>query len=194
MRRNGLSIFLVALVLIAVSAALFIGNVREREHQRLAQAQEHDRIQCASNLRMLGLSMLSYAHEHDGKLPDSLEALFEWDKSLRPEAFLCPRDARGMLDASPERAFPRNISFVYLGNGLSASSEPAKVISLEERQYHADGVNVLYSNGRVEYMDLENAMKIQVPPRYPLPTMPAETTQPSMLPLPEGAGSAGTSR
>lgn len=64
------------------------------------------RVQCASNLRQLGLAIHAYAHDHDGLLPPTTHstggrAEGAWLDVLRPylrnaqDVLICPADPRG---------------------------------------------------------------------------------------------------
>jgi len=154
-----------------------------------------NRIKCLSNLRMIGQVMQLYAHANEGRLPESFQQLFDSGTDLSQEQFLCPQDPRAEKIDTLERRMPPRLSYAYLGKGLKWSLDRPVPIVIEALPYHEDGVNVLYSDGRADFLDLDEAVKIQVPSKYLSPaTQPNEPTPPLTSPFPVGADNAGTSR
>lgn len=131
----------------------------------LSRAREMaDRVKCASNMRQLGQAMLMYANANQNQLPDSLKSLAQFDSTLSPAVFVCPSDSK--KPASPQSlaadlAAGRNVSYVYVGKGLSSSAPPDVVLLYEPLQDHRrEGMNVLFADGHVEFLQRSQAMTI----------------------------------
>jgi prepilin-type processing-associated H-X9-DG protein len=128
----------------------------------LARAREQARQAVSmSNLRQLGLAIIMYADDHDGKLPDNLEQAKDYYKDSKVlESPLKPKDFDGP-------------SYIYIpGHKVSDQSPPrhktrdqspaTKIVIYENPAYLKDEVNVVFLDGHVEKMQKEsflNALK-----------------------------------
>jgi len=93
-----------------------------------------------SNLHSIDMGLRMYANDHEGRFPESLEALVE--KGLVVEDMLhSPRDEQD------------GVSYVYIG-GQSISSDPANVVAYE-RVIGDEGTNVLYVDGHVAWLRID---------------------------------------
>jgi prepilin-type processing-associated H-X9-DG protein len=122
-----------------------------------------------------------YAHENGGRFPDNFEQLL-LTQDITSEVFCCPssNDERvtGETPADVAQALsqPGHLSYVYAGKGLNASAPKDAVIAYENPDSHnKDGMNVLYADGNVEFVQRRHADHIAAeikaghnPPR-PLP-------------------------
>jgi prepilin-type processing-associated H-X9-DG protein len=93
----------------------------------------------ASNLRGIGQGCYIHANDHDGRFPDSLEALIE-EGMITREMLNSPRDKEGA------------VSYVYVA-GQTESTDARNVIAYE-RVMGKEGTNVLFLDGHVEWMKL----------------------------------------
>jgi len=103
-----------------------------------------NRISCASHLKIVGMSLMIYANQYAGKLPDSLADL----KDLKPEDQVCP--SAGKAD------------YVYVGKGHKQTDfKMDDVLVYEPLENHAgQGMNILYGDGHVEWQKSDEAKKL----------------------------------
>jgi hypothetical protein len=95
-------------------------------------------------LTKLGKAVLLYAHDHAGKLPDGIEDVRERFNGMEVERLL-------------EKA-------VYLGQGLSTTSSPTRVIAYDKTLLaEGRGTNVLYLDFRVVFETPERLKELGVP-------------------------------
>lgn len=111
----------------------------------LAQAREQaKRAVSMANLRGLGQACLVYANDHGDKFPDSLQQLV--DDSLAVQKQLhSPRDEDEDEDS---------VSYVYIA-GQTTSADPRNVL-VYERVFCDEGTNVLFLDGHVQWMKVDD--------------------------------------
>ena len=122
-----------------------------------------DRIKCLSNLRQIGQALQMYAAENAGRLPDDFSTLLV-KEDLTSAVFNCPRSndvpAEG---ATPQEQAenlkkPDRCSYRYFGKGLSLPLPDDRILALEPLENHeGEGMNVLYADGRVEWVNASEA-------------------------------------
>ena len=108
----------------------------------LAKAREKARQNVSmTNLKHLGLRLIMYADEHDGKLPDSFEQAKEYYKDTKIlESPLKPKDFTGP-------------SYIYVaGQSLNESSPSTQIVAYENPEYCKDTIITLFLDGHVEKM------------------------------------------
>jgi prepilin-type processing-associated H-X9-DG protein len=94
-----------------------------------------------SHMKQIGLVLMMYADENEGKLPERIEQAHDYyndskilDSPLKPGGFDGP-------------------SYIYVkGHSLGADSAARQVIAYENPQYLRDEINVLFLDGHVERM------------------------------------------
>jgi len=94
-----------------------------------------------TNMKQLGLAVIMYADEHDGKLPDSLEQAKQYYKDskvlespLKPKGFAGP-------------------SYIYVsGQTMNTGSPATQIVAYENPEYCKDTINALFLDGHVERM------------------------------------------
>jgi hypothetical protein len=129
---------------------------REPLFRRTSRA---NRVLCASHLRQIGLACLMYANDHDGRFPDDFKTVL-LNEDITTEVFVCPAtsDERA-IDTTPEataNALEKagHCSYLYFGKGLTDKANAATVLAIEPLQnHHDDGINVLYTDDHVEWLD-----------------------------------------
>jgi prepilin-type processing-associated H-X9-DG protein len=153
----------------------------------LSRTYDHPtRIYCASNMKQIGLGAIMYANTNHGHFPDDLDTLVETE-DLEPRVLMCPMTAQDVPVAPTTRevvAAMRKadlISYIYVGKGLTTDASADTVVAYEKLTDHTDGMNVLFADGHIEYLEATEAKAVlnqtatgKLPIVYPVPT-----TQPS---------------
>ncbi|HEX8342005.1 MAG TPA: hypothetical protein VF624_13955 [Tepidisphaeraceae bacterium] len=137
-----------------------------------------NRIKCASRLRQLSHLLTAYTAAHESQYPPDLQTLAKWTvdsgnpTEVLPNGFTCASaysdDARSIepthqisdLFTSPSR----HVTYVYVGNGLTDDkTRESVVIAYDEFHNHSHaGINVLFADGHIEWIDLgrDSAMNV----------------------------------
>jgi prepilin-type processing-associated H-X9-DG protein len=151
---TGLVLGLVGLALFAAIAPVAIARGRESAN----------RVRCASNLRQIGQAMLMYANENRGAYPPTLGELL-LTQDIVSACFVCPSTSHApaptppLSTTRPNQLQPfdltpgQHLSYVYLGKSMTfRSAGPRVVLVYEPLADHHDGCNVLFGDGRVEFI------------------------------------------
>jgi prepilin-type processing-associated H-X9-DG protein len=126
-----------------------------------------NRAKCSNNLRQIGLALLMYANDHGGQFPDTLNVLLLTDSeyTLTSDIFTCPSSsderATGQTPAEVARnltAEPGHLSYVYVGAGLTTvTATDDRIVAYDNPRNHTDGINVLFGDAHVEFLDRKQA-------------------------------------
>ena len=109
----------------------------------LAKAREKARqVSSMSNLKQIGLGLLMYADDHEGKLPDDLTSF----KPYRIDSKVIESPRKPKEFTGP--------SYIYI-SGQTTSMAPDNIVVYENPAFCRDGVNVLFMDGHVEFMKPE---------------------------------------
>lgn len=123
---------------------------------------------CVQRLEMIGLAIIYYAQEHEGRFPSSLAELASI-KGARPDAFICPAvvpyytPAPAKAQVVSDLASGRNTHHIYLGAGLTSSCDPKMVIAHDNPanwRSHGGGMSVLFASGDVKHLDEKPAKRL----------------------------------
>jgi len=115
----------------------------------LARARQQARYTVSmTNLKHMGLAVVMYADDHDGKLPDSFEQAKEYYKDtkilkspLKPKGFAGP-------------------SYIYVsGHSMKADSPYRQIVAYENPEYCQDDITTLFLDGHVERMKKESFLE-----------------------------------
>jgi prepilin-type processing-associated H-X9-DG protein len=112
---------------------------------------------CANNLHQIGLAMLLYANAHGGEYPDSLTTIAR-ETDLNPVVYVCPLTDAKQPPGPTSRAVAdqltdgHHLSHVYAARGLKSDVSENTVLAFEPLANHGDGMNVLFGDGRVEFV------------------------------------------
>ena len=117
-------------------------------------------VKCRSNLRQIGLAVLMYVHD-GGHWPTSRAELARMATVLdvTPDMFVCPASAHerapGTQPAEWSAAIDddRYFSYVVSPRPLSPPDSVGRVMMYEPLDQHSDGMNLLYDDGHVEWLD-----------------------------------------
>jgi prepilin-type processing-associated H-X9-DG protein len=124
-----------------------------------------DRVKCASNMRQIAQALQLYANDHGGHYPDDLLTLL-LNEDITSAVFVCPSSndlaATGATTRELTEDFkkPFHCSYIYFGNGMSTPIPDDRVILAEPIENHQDGMNILFGDGRVEFVDKDDAAKL----------------------------------
>jgi hypothetical protein len=115
----------------------------------LARARQQARYTVSmTNLKHLGLAVVMYADDHDGKLPDNLDQVKKYygdSKVLRSP--LKPKDFAGP-------------SYIYVsGHSMKADSPARQIVAYENTEYCQDDITTLFLDGHVERMQKERFLQ-----------------------------------
>jgi prepilin-type processing-associated H-X9-DG protein len=128
---------------------------------------------------------MMYAAGNGGRFPDDLDTLME-TQDLAPSVLMCPTTSgdvpiapttREVISAMRKTSL---ISYVYVAKGLNVDASADTVLAYERIGDHGDGMNVLFADGHVEYVEGKEAQVVlkqaelgKSPIRYPMPAQPA---------------------
>lgn len=126
--------------------------------------EQANRIKSASNLRQVGLGMQMYATENQGKFPKDFEELLK-TQDLSPEVLLNPRSdskspARGPDRDAHIKAVVDVGDYVYKGAGKNTTATADIAVAYENPEKLRDGINVLYADGHVEFVPMDQARQM----------------------------------
>jgi prepilin-type processing-associated H-X9-DG protein len=115
------------------------------------------RVVSMSNLREIGVAILLYGNDHHGSYPDSFQTIL-LNEDVSSMVFVSPQRSETPADGSTTQATAANmttgnISYVYLGKGLSQGTvTPKTVVAYEKLLQPNVGTNVLFGDGHVEFV------------------------------------------
>lgn len=132
-----ISELLLVLVIVLIVGAMMTPFIRYSRIKR-------EKIECANNLREIGLAMYIYAREHDGEFPPAVKTLYE-------ERYLADSEIMDCR-ASKKTGTPDAPDYLYTG-GLSVRSPALDYLVRDKADNHPGGKNVLFVNGSVEWKD-----------------------------------------
>ncbi len=115
----------------------------------LARAREQARNAVSmSNLKQLGLAVIMYADDHDGKLPENFEQAKQYYRDSKVlDSPLKPKDFDGP-------------SYIYVsGHTMNAGSPARQIVIYENPEYCQDTINALFLDGHVERMQRDRFME-----------------------------------
>lgn len=116
------------------------------------------RPKCAANLKAIGQALVEYAIDHGGQFPPSLAVVLEFP-DMDSSVFVCPATKDTPATAATtqhiveELSKPGHLSYIYLGATLRASETLPAVLVYEPLGNHGHGLNALYADGTVEFVD-----------------------------------------
>jgi prepilin-type processing-associated H-X9-DG protein len=153
---------LLAIVVLTVGVTLALYCWRLAPDRELAR-----RLLCQSHLRELGQAILLYSNDNCGLHPPTLDVLVSGGY-ITPDMFICPSSGDRVAPGATTqqvvasiRANPRHCSYVqviYIPRSRFNSTLPAEaVIAHEPLTNHDDGLNVLFYDGHIEWLDKAHA-------------------------------------
>lgn len=121
----------------------------------LARARQQARQTISmKNMKQLGLSVIRYADDHQGKLPESFEQAKNFEKTKRYY-----RDS-GILDSPLKPKDFVGPSYIYVsGHSMKAESPARQIVVYENPGYCQDTINALFLDGHVEKMQRDRFLE-----------------------------------
>lgn len=137
---------LVAIAVIALLAGMLL--------PALSQAREKARqINCAGNLKQIGLAMSMYCMDNDEQFPSDLSLLAEQNYLTSLELYTCPSCQTEPAEAPEQLREDGTCDYVYLGSGLDEScggqSATSTILACDRDKNHRKFVNILFADGHV---------------------------------------------
>jgi prepilin-type processing-associated H-X9-DG protein len=121
--------------------------------------QTAQQVQCSSNLQQIGMGLMLYANNNNGKYPAKLGALIE-SGDVPASVFVCPHTGNSPAPGNGLKGQAANLekgghlSYVYVGQNLDNDSPAEAVVVYEKLGNHGNqGMNVLFKDGHVEWYD-----------------------------------------
>lgn len=125
-----------------------------------------NRVKSASNLRMIGQAILLHSNENRGKYPDTLAPLLT-GQELAVQVFDNPRNGDLEIPADiindPEALglfVNDNGDYIYVGAGKDNRVPADVIIAYENPEGLEDGINILFGDGHVEFILMEQALQM----------------------------------
>jgi len=113
-----------------------------------------NRVKSASNMRMIGQAMLLYANENKGKYPREMGELL-LTQDITVEVFVNPetktKAPRNKNKEDQAAWVSKDSDYEYLGAGKDNRAGPEVVLAHEKMRPGAQGINMLYGDGHVEW-------------------------------------------
>ncbi len=122
--------------------------------------QDRNMSRCAPFLKQIGLGLIMYANENDGKFPDKLSELYdEFISEIR--MFFYPGEKK-------EIKTHENIDslgwFEYMGTGLTQDADPYTILAHvkdNNNWRNRNGVIVLFANGHIEFLAIKVPLVVE---------------------------------
>ncbi|HVT89740.1 MAG TPA: H-X9-DG-CTERM domain-containing protein [Tepidisphaeraceae bacterium] len=157
-KKHGTRYFLpiAILILLLLVASLFLPNDAHGRGRELSH-----RVGCASRLKSIGQMMFQYANEFGNEFPDSF-ATFLLREDCTSDLFVCPSSEDMHTPEAVIRSMMQGgrLSYVYLGAGFKQPVAPDAVLAYERLSNHVEGMNVLFGDGHVDFIPLDQANKL----------------------------------
>jgi prepilin-type processing-associated H-X9-DG protein len=123
------------------------------------------RIKCQATMRQIREALWHYAKRNEA-LPERLDDVVN-EIPITRETFLCPAE-HGSFNEAAAATQPFRTDYIYVGRGLKWPVEPKTVLMYESLGHHdEEGINVLYGDGHVEWVEEKEAKKLIAPTSKP---------------------------
>lgn len=145
------------------------------------------RVECQKNLMQIGLAVMQYAGENDGKFPESLRVLLNEGYIKDARLLLCPGSGRRVPKSYAKPAFESmnaegvgrvaDWSDYVLVPGLTQKSEPRCILIYDKPGNHkSGGSNVFFVDGHTEWLEAAELARLLA--ACPSPARPEDSIRP----------------
>jgi prepilin-type processing-associated H-X9-DG protein len=125
--------------------------------------EQANRVKSASNLRMIGQSVMIYANENKGKFPEDAGTIL-LSGDITAEVFVSPRTGTSTpqgLEGDALKAWANEqADYTYVGKGKKYTAGADEVLAYEKPDRVTDGVNILFCDGHVEWLQMQQAQQV----------------------------------
>lgn len=157
----------VLIAFLLMLAMVLAWGYRERNRSQRYQAirEPANMVRCQQNLKSIGQAILEYAAEHEGKRPESLSELLV-AKNLDSRLFVCPCGRETAAAGATTREVVQvlnklgHLSYLYAPGGFQTPIDPNAVLLYEAIANHGVGINLIYGDGRNDFMPTDGALKL----------------------------------
>jgi prepilin-type processing-associated H-X9-DG protein len=121
-----------------------------------------NRVKCQSNMSQIGKAIWLYANENNGYPPPRLSLLVT-TQDLEVDRFCCPSSNQSPGSVAADADDDDHLSYVYVLTGRHPLNAPggSHVLLYEKPGAHdGDGMNVLFADGRAEFLRQADADKL----------------------------------
>jgi prepilin-type processing-associated H-X9-DG protein len=142
------------------SSAMMAGILLPSLNRAREQA---NRVKSASNLRQIGIGAIMYANDNKNRLPQDFGQLLKYQLTL--DVFVNPRGPGqapppGMSQEQAAEWVREHSDYAYVGAGKKMTELPGTaetVLAYEKPDGLNDGINMLFGDGHVEFLPMEQA-------------------------------------
>ena len=139
-----------------IALGVYIANNRNRPAANAPAGTDREQQESLRQLQQIGLGLMLYAEEHNGKFPaadgaDGLDELVKAKTLTAGEVFLSPYARNRQPEAQLRNLTEDKLSYVYFGGFAGDDAQPASVpLCFEKPGVNPTGVTVLFVDGHVE--------------------------------------------
>ena len=138
---------LVPIAVIAIMAGMLL--------PALSQAREKARrINCAGQLKSIGVALRMHADDHDGQFPADLAVLFEQEYLSSPKMVTCPSCETAPAESPDQLREGGYCDYEYFGRGMDenchGNSPTATILACDRDENHHGFVTILFADGHVQ--------------------------------------------
>jgi len=151
------------------------GPVFLPDHGPFSRYYHAQRVRCMSQLRQIGQALIQHASRHDGRFPVRLETVIDTEE-VGGQVFVCPAaDDEHVTYAAPsaevaQRLREGHATYVYLTPNLKYPTPiPVPVVTEPLANHATTGLNILYSDGSVQWHTAADAERILGSPKEVTP-------------------------
>ncbi len=113
-------------------------------------------VKCINNLKQLGVALMMYINDNDGRFPDpgiaGLNRIYKEGYIQSPQVFVC-QSSKNIPAVKGHSLTPRNVSYIYLGSyaPITKIKYPSSTpIMFDKPGNHNNYINVLFVDGHVQ--------------------------------------------
>ena len=124
-----------------------------------------NRVRSANNLRQIGIGLIKYANDHNGRYPTNLAPLI-LEADVPHNAFFSatnngrPQMPPGLKAEDAAAWVSENADYVYIGSTLSSKHPADSIVAYEKPEAtNHQGMHLLFNDGSVRWFPVEVAMQ-----------------------------------